>query len=86
MITRAYPALYLGGTPSQETGTSLPRGLLLENGLYLSPNLYESSNNKCGDIFTYIMNCKFEECFFTISRIPNNAEVVNSCRIKKFLI
>ena len=34
VITRAYPALYLGGTPSQETGTSPPSCLLLENHLY----------------------------------------------------
>ena len=32
---RAYPALYLGGTPSQETGTSPPSCLLLENRLYI---------------------------------------------------
>ena len=32
---RAYPALYLGGTPSQETGTSPPSCLLLENRLYM---------------------------------------------------
>ena len=35
VITRAYPALYLGGTPSQETGTSPPSCLLLENRLYI---------------------------------------------------
>ena len=33
---RAYPALYVGGTPSQETGTSTPSCLLLENRLYMS--------------------------------------------------
>ena len=38
VITRAYPALYLGGTPSQETGTSPPCCLLLENCLYMSPD------------------------------------------------
>ena len=37
VITRAYPALYLGGTPSNETVTSPPSCLLLENRLYMSP-------------------------------------------------
>ena len=36
LITRAYPALYLGGTPSQKIGTSPPSCLLLENRLYMS--------------------------------------------------
>ena len=31
MIIRAYPALYLGGTPSQETGNSPPSCQLLKN-------------------------------------------------------
>ena len=35
-ITRAYPALSFGGTPSQETGTSPPSCLLLENRLYIT--------------------------------------------------
>ena len=35
VITRAYPALYLGGTPSQETSTSPPSCLLLKNRLYI---------------------------------------------------
>ena len=35
VISRAYPALYLSGTPSQETGTSPPSCLLLENRLYI---------------------------------------------------
>ena len=35
VITRAYPPLYLGGTPSQETGTSPPSCLLLKNRLCL---------------------------------------------------
>ena len=35
-IIRAYSALYLGGTPSQETGTSPPSYLLLENRLYIT--------------------------------------------------
>ena len=34
IIIRAYLAIYLGGTPNQETGTSLPNCLLLENSLY----------------------------------------------------
>ena len=33
---RAYQALYLGGTPSQETGTSPSSCLLLENRLYMN--------------------------------------------------
>ena len=33
---RADPALYIGGTPSQETGTSPPSCLLLENHLYIT--------------------------------------------------
>ena len=37
VIIRAYQALHLGGTPSQETGTSLPSCLLLENRLLMSP-------------------------------------------------
>ena len=32
---RAYVALHLGGTPSQETGPSLPSCLLLDNHLYM---------------------------------------------------
>ena len=32
---RAYVALHLGGTPSQETGTSPPSCLLFENRLYM---------------------------------------------------
>ena len=36
MIIRAYPALYLGGTPSQETRTSPPSCLLLENRLLMN--------------------------------------------------
>ena len=35
VITRAYPALYLGGTPSQETRTSPPSCLLLKNRIYV---------------------------------------------------
>ena len=35
VIIRAYPALYLSGTPSQETGTSHPSCLLFENCLYM---------------------------------------------------
>ena len=35
VITRTYPALHLGGTPSQKTGTSPPRCLLLENRRYI---------------------------------------------------
>ena len=34
---RAYPALYLGGTHSQETGTSPPSCLLLKNRLCMCP-------------------------------------------------
>ena len=33
VITRAYPPLYLGATPSQETGTSPPSCILLKNRL-----------------------------------------------------
>ena len=33
LVTRAYLALYLGGTPSQETRTSPPSCLLLKNRL-----------------------------------------------------
>ena len=36
---RAYSALYLGGTPSQETGTGPPSCLLLENSLYIKARL-----------------------------------------------
>ena len=36
VITRAYPDLYLGGTPSQETVTGPPSCLLLENRLYMT--------------------------------------------------
>ena len=35
VIIRAYPALNLSGTPSQETGTRPPSCLLLENRLYI---------------------------------------------------
>ena len=35
VIIRAFPALYLGGTPSQETGTSPTSCLLLENRQYI---------------------------------------------------
>ena len=35
VIARAYPALYLSGTPSQDTGTRPPSCLLLENRLYI---------------------------------------------------
>ena len=35
----AYPALYLGGTPSQETSTSPPSRLLPENRLYILEKL-----------------------------------------------
>ena len=35
MDTRAYLALYLGGTPSQETGASPPSCLLLDICLYI---------------------------------------------------
>ena len=35
MITRAYRASYLGGTPSQETGASPPSCLLLDICLYI---------------------------------------------------
>ena len=35
MDIRGYVALHLGGTPSQETGTSPPSCLLLENRLYI---------------------------------------------------
>ena len=38
MDIRAYIALHLGGTPSQETGTSPPSCLLLKNCLYMSPD------------------------------------------------
>ena len=34
MTIRAYPTLYIGGTPSQETGNS-PLAVLLENHLYI---------------------------------------------------
>ena len=37
VIIRAYPALYLGGTPSRETCTSPSSCLLLKNHLYISP-------------------------------------------------
>ena len=40
MDTRAYLALYLGGTHSQETGTSPPSCLLLDNHLFMT--LFES--------------------------------------------
>ena len=46
MIIIAYPALYLGGTPSQDTGTSPPSSQLLENRLYISPLL-------CSDILVW---------------------------------
>ena len=36
--TRAYIALYLGGTPSQDSGTSPPSCLLLDNRLYMHVN------------------------------------------------
>ena len=39
------PALYLGGTPSQQTGTSPPSCLLLDNRLYIK---------KCQNLFAYI--------------------------------
>ena len=45
MITRAYPAIYLGGTPSHRTGTSPPSYLLLENRLFM----FESTRN---NVFT----------------------------------
>ena len=37
MDTRAYLALNLGGTPSQETGTIPPSCILLDNRLYIVP-------------------------------------------------
>ena len=37
MDIRAYVALHLGGTPSQEIGTSPPSCLLLDICLYMSP-------------------------------------------------
>ena len=36
MITRAYKAFYLGGTPSQRTGTGPPGCLRLKNRLYMT--------------------------------------------------
>ena len=47
VITRAYPALYLGGTPSQETGTSPPCCLLLENRLYITVKAYFKQHSEC---------------------------------------
>ena len=50
MITRAYPALYHSGTPSQETGTSPPSCQLLENRLHIAEfccrNLHQYLNDK----------------------------------------
>ena len=37
MITRAYPALYLGGTPRHGSGTSSLSCLLLENRQFMNP-------------------------------------------------
>ena len=48
MITRAYVALYLGGTPSQETGTTPPSCLLLKNHLCIQADKRE--RYKCGTV------------------------------------
>ena len=48
VIIRAYPALFLGGTPSQETGTSPPSCQLLENRLYMSlSKIHAGGRVKC---------------------------------------
>ena len=47
MIIRAYPALNLGGTPSQETGISPPSCLLLENCLYKDFTCFKSGFSSC---------------------------------------
>ena len=55
VIIRAYPALNLGVTPSQETGTSPPRCLLLENRLYI--RLYQSHN-------LWVLNKLLNSCYW----------------------
>ena len=44
MTIRAYPALYLSGTPTLETGTRPPSCLFLENHLYMqSVKIFQQS-------------------------------------------
>ena len=43
-ITRAYPALCLGGTPSQETGTRPPSCLFLKKRLFMNDSLLGSED------------------------------------------
>ena len=62
VITRAYPALYFGGTPSQETGTSPPSSLLLENRLDTSP---DSHMKIFWDFFSYSVSVQVQIHFIT---------------------
>ena len=77
VIIRAYPALYIGGTPSQETGTRPPSCPLLENRLYMSKikfNFFNCRQNSQQRLWFCKYLFKNIKClFFTITlRYINN--------------